>query len=113
MDGWKRNGFKTAKGTDVKNREDIMKLYGLCQKIDVKWVSVEVLATWRTSNTENSVYLILYLAETKSNQTKTMIFGQTMKRGIQRMRQHQRKTRTIEYRSLKIVYTSRTRMTRR
>ena len=39
MNGWKRNGFKTAKGTDVKNRDDIVKLYNLCQKIDVKWVS--------------------------------------------------------------------------
>ncbi|CAB3979657.1 ribonuclease H1 [Paramuricea clavata] len=40
MNGWKKNGFKTAKGTNVKNRDDIMKLYGLCQKIDVKWTHV-------------------------------------------------------------------------
>ena len=39
MNSWKRNGFKTANGTNVKNRDDIMKLYNLCQKIDVKWVS--------------------------------------------------------------------------
>ncbi|XP_046851225.1 ribonuclease H1-like isoform X2 [Xenia sp. Carnegie-2017] len=40
MKGWKLNGFKTANGQDVKNKQDIVKLYNLCQIIDVKWTHV-------------------------------------------------------------------------
>ena len=38
MSGWKKRGFKTSKGEDVKNKEDMMKLDKLCQEVDVKWV---------------------------------------------------------------------------
>ncbi|XP_028406199.1 ribonuclease H1-like, partial [Dendronephthya gigantea] len=40
MDKWKQNGFKTANGTDVKNRDDIIKLHNLCQRINIKWTHV-------------------------------------------------------------------------
>ena len=43
MEGWQKNGFKTSKGTNVKNRDDIIKLYTLCQKINVKWVRIDLL----------------------------------------------------------------------
>ena len=36
---WKQNGWKTAAG-DVKNVKDFKRLDDLCQKIDVKWVSL-------------------------------------------------------------------------
>ena len=39
INSWKKNGFRTANGGDVKNKEDIVKLHNLCQKINVKWVS--------------------------------------------------------------------------
>lgn len=36
---WKRNGWKTINGTEVKNKDEFQKLSKLCDEIDVKWVS--------------------------------------------------------------------------
>ena len=35
---WKANGWRTVNNEDVKNKEDIQRLDGLCQDITVKWV---------------------------------------------------------------------------
>ena len=37
---WKSNGWKSTRGEDVKNKEDILRLDNLCSKINVKWVSI-------------------------------------------------------------------------
>ena len=37
---WKRNGWKTAIGEDVKNKEDIIRLDRLNSQLDVKWIHV-------------------------------------------------------------------------
>jgi ribonuclease HI len=37
---WKRNGWKTASGQDVKNIDDLKKLDHVCSKIKVNWVYV-------------------------------------------------------------------------
>ena len=46
--GWKKNGWKTAKGEDVKNKEDLVILDNLIQTassihpyMDIKWTHVE------------------------------------------------------------------------
>ncbi len=36
---WERTGWKTVGGDDVKNKADLQRLHGLCQTVDVKWVS--------------------------------------------------------------------------
>jgi len=36
---WKKNGWKTVNGTEVKNKNEFQKLSKLCDEIDVKWVS--------------------------------------------------------------------------
>ena len=36
---WKKNGWKTVNGTEVKNKNEFQKLAKLCEEIDVKWVS--------------------------------------------------------------------------
>ena len=36
---WKKNGWKTINGTEVKNKNEFQKLVKLCEEIDVKWVS--------------------------------------------------------------------------
>lgn len=36
---WKKNGWKTINGTEVKNKNEFQKLAKLCDEIDVKWVS--------------------------------------------------------------------------
>ena len=36
---WKKNGWKTVNGTEVKNKNEFQKLAKLCDEIDVKWVS--------------------------------------------------------------------------
>lgn len=38
MPKWKRNGWKTVNGEDVKNRADLEKLSNACSMVDVKWV---------------------------------------------------------------------------
>ena len=35
---WKKNGWKTVNGTEVKNKVEFQKLTKLCDEIDVKWV---------------------------------------------------------------------------
>ena len=35
IEGWKRKGWKTSTGADVKNRADLEQLDGLMQKIEV------------------------------------------------------------------------------
>ena len=35
---WKRNGWKSFSGGDVKNQSDIRKLDELCQQVKVNWV---------------------------------------------------------------------------
>lgn len=35
---WKKNGWKTINGTEVKNKNEFQKLTKLCDEIDVKWV---------------------------------------------------------------------------
>lgn len=37
---WKKNGWKTINGTDVKNKVEFQKLTKLCDEIDVKWTHV-------------------------------------------------------------------------
>ncbi|XP_071837386.1 ribonuclease H1-like isoform X2 [Apostichopus japonicus] len=37
---WKRNGWKTANGTEVLNKEDVVRLDGLCGRVDVQWIHV-------------------------------------------------------------------------
>ena len=66
MNGWKRNGFRTANGTDVKNKEDIVKLYNLCQMIDVKWVWKAILIS--------SHYCLLSIALQVTKKNKAGIF---------------------------------------
>lgn len=36
---WKKNGWKTVNGTEVKNKNEFQKLVKLCDEVDVKWVS--------------------------------------------------------------------------
>lgn len=36
---WKKNGWKTVNGTEVKNKDEFQKLAKLCDELDVKWVS--------------------------------------------------------------------------
>lgn len=38
---WKRNGWKTAGGSIVKNKELIVRLYDLCQQHNVKFIKVK------------------------------------------------------------------------
>ena len=35
---WKKNGWKTVNGTEVKNKVEFQILTKLCDEIDVKWV---------------------------------------------------------------------------
>ena len=35
---WKKNGWKTINGTEVKNKAEFQRLSKLCDEIDVKWV---------------------------------------------------------------------------
>lgn len=37
---WKKNGWKTVNGTEVKNKVEFQKLTKLCDEIDVKWTHV-------------------------------------------------------------------------
>lgn len=37
---WKKNGWKTVNGTEVKNKNEFQKLAKLCEEIDVKWTHV-------------------------------------------------------------------------
>ncbi|KAL9980315.1 hypothetical protein ACROYT_G008881 [Oculina patagonica] len=37
---WKKNGWKTINGTEVKNKNEFQKLNKLCDEIDVKWTHV-------------------------------------------------------------------------
>ncbi|XP_066918467.1 ribonuclease H1-like [Clytia hemisphaerica] len=37
---WERNGWKTSKGTDVLNKEQMIRLNDLCKRIDIKWTHV-------------------------------------------------------------------------
>lgn len=37
---WKKNGWKTINGTEVKNKNEFQKLAKLCEEIDVKWTHV-------------------------------------------------------------------------
>lgn len=39
ISAWKKNGWKTASGQNVKNQVDIRRLDDLCQQIKVNWVS--------------------------------------------------------------------------
>ena len=39
---WKKNGWKTVNGTEVKNKTEFQRLTKLCDEIDVKWVSFTV-----------------------------------------------------------------------
>lgn len=34
---WKKNNWKSVNGNDVKNKVDLVKLDGLCEKLNVKW----------------------------------------------------------------------------
>ena len=38
VDKWQSNGWKTAIGEDVKNKDDIQQLADLSSQLDVKWV---------------------------------------------------------------------------
>ena len=40
IDGWRKNGWKTATGGEVSNVEEIIRLNDLCGEIDVTWVHV-------------------------------------------------------------------------
>eukprot|EP00795_Rhopilema_esculentum_P007723 gene7723-13553_t len=40
IQAWKKNGWKSAAGSNVKNQEDIKRLDDLCQKVRVNWVHV-------------------------------------------------------------------------
>ena len=35
---WEKNGWKTAKGTDVLNKEQMIRLNDLCKQIKIQWV---------------------------------------------------------------------------
>lgn len=37
---WKRNGWQTVQGSEVKNKEDFVRLDQLCKQINVKWTHV-------------------------------------------------------------------------
>ena len=39
---WTQNGWKTYGGQDVKNKEDLIRLNELCQRVKVNWVSLDV-----------------------------------------------------------------------
>lgn len=38
MPRWEKNGWKTSKNTDVLNKDKMIRLNAVCQKIEVKWV---------------------------------------------------------------------------
>ena len=38
IQAWKKNGWKSAAGSNVKNQVDIKRLDDLCQKVRVNWV---------------------------------------------------------------------------
>ena len=43
MKNWKRNGWKLADGSPVKNKEDLVKLDEVCSKISVSWVKLFII----------------------------------------------------------------------
>ena len=43
MKNWKRNGWKLADGSPVKNKEDLVKLDEVCSKISVSWVNLFII----------------------------------------------------------------------
>ena len=42
---WKTNDWKTTTGGPVKNKEDIERLDGLCQQVNVKWVCCIIIVS--------------------------------------------------------------------
>lgn len=47
---WKHNGWKTANGTEVLNKEDVVRLDSLCGRVDVQWVIRKLFINKRLKN---------------------------------------------------------------
>ena len=45
MPRWEKNGWKTSKNTDVLNKDKMIRLNAVCQKIEVKWVETSNILT--------------------------------------------------------------------